>query len=131
VGLFGVRYAAAVPLRSAISVRAPVVERLAARGQRVGYGGARAPVEGQLAVVRCGYGDGFPRVAWPERGILSVGMQYTIVTRVAGWEESGVQLVDAETDLDRFAATAGIGAHELVVRLGQGRAQHAHLLAGS
>lgn len=130
VGTFGFRFGTGPPLRSAISVTAPLVERLPACGQRIGYGSVRAPSDGWLAVLRCGYSDGFPRGSWPDLGILSVGMQYTIVTSLGGWDAGSVKLVGAETDLDHLAAGAGIGEHELVLRLAHGRTDHSNSLAG-
>jgi len=132
IGMFGVRYAGGpVGVRCALSVRAPIVQEVAARGQRVGYGSTRAPDDGVVAVVRCGYADGFPRGSWPDLGVLAVGMQYTIVTSAAGWPEGVVRLVGVDTNLDSFAAGAGIDPHELVVRLGQGRAERANPPAGA
>jgi alanine racemase len=132
IGLFGFRFVHGPRgVRSALSVTAPIVQQFAAQGQRVGYGGARAPSEGRLAVLRLGYADGFPRGAWPELGILAVGMQYTIVTSPGGWTTPTVKLLGSDSDLDAFATGAGIGPHELVIRLGHGRSERAHPSAGA
>jgi alanine racemase len=132
IGLFGFRYVnGPQDVRCALTVRAPIVQEFAAQGQRAGYGGARAPAEGRIAVLRLGYADGFPRGAWPELGILAVGMQYTIVTSPGGWTTPTVKLLGSDSDLDAFALGAGIGPHELVIRLGHGRSERAHPGAGA
>jgi alanine racemase len=122
IGLFGARFGTGVPVESAIAVRAPVVEAFEAHGQRVGYGVARAPNEGYLATVRCGYGDGFPRVASGEVGILAIGMQFMTVHRDEPIRGTTLDLIDRDTDLDRLAASAGIAVHQLVAGLGLGQA---------
>ena len=90
-----------------------------ARGQLVGYGTRRAPQGGWLTVVRCGYGDGFPRVDASVGSIVGCGMQYTIAHAIltVGPE---VELVGADTNLDALATAAQIAPHEVVVRLGMG-----------
>jgi alanine racemase len=120
VGLFGFRFGAALPgVAGTLRVRAPVVRTVPAEGQLTSYGTARAPREGWLVVVRCGYGDGFPRVAQPWDGVLAVGMQYAVLHRMAPPEQAEITLLDETTDLDGLAQAARIGPHELVVRLGQ------------
>ena len=86
------------------------------------YGTARAPRGGWLVVVRCGYGDGFPRVAQPWGEVLAVGMQYAVLHRIARPEQAEITLLDETTDLDGLAQAARIGPHELIVRLGQAQA---------
>jgi alanine racemase len=122
VGLFGARFGTGARVESAIAVRAPVVETCVARGQRVGYGVARAPNDGYLATVRCGYGDGFPRVASGELRILAIGMQFTTVHRDEPSGGAMLPLIERDTNLDRLAASAGIAVHQLVAGLGLGRA---------
>jgi alanine racemase len=117
VALFGARFGADVPVASALRVRAPVVEVHRADGQRTGYGLGRAPHDGYLALVRCGYGDGFPRFRDEATGVLAVGMQFTTL-HLAQPPEGPVDLIDASTDLDALAARAGTSVHELVVGLG-------------
>ena len=117
VGLFGARYGSNIDVTSAVALRAPVVEVLEARGQFVGYGTGRAPEEGYLAVVRCGYSDGFPRVRDATGGVLAVGMQFTTLHR-SEVPSGTVDLIEGGTDLDALAASGGISVHELVVNLG-------------
>lgn len=117
-GLFGFRFGAQLAVASALRVRAPVVERLPARGQRVGYGMQHAPEHGYLTVVRCGYGDGFPRFRSRQFGLLAVGMQFATYHGDQRAQEATLELIGPDTDLDAFAAAAGIAPHELVVRLG-------------
>jgi len=118
VGLFGARSTSGPEaLRCAIRLEAPIVARLPSAGQPVGYAGVRAPDEGYLEVARCGYGDGFVRVTGVH-GILSVGMQYTVLWRRNLSADKSVVLLDAANDLNELAHAAGIAPHELVVRLG-------------
>lgn len=119
VGLFGARYGSGLSeVRCALRLEAPVVRRLESRGQLVGYSAVRAPGEGHLHVVRCGYGDGFARVSEPATGILFVGMQYTVVWRSRRHKEERLCLLDADTDLDALAQAAGVTPHELILALG-------------
>lgn len=120
VGLFGARFGSHVAVASAIAVDAPIVETHAAVGQFVGYGIDRAPFAGHLAVVRCGYGDGFPRIRGTFTGVLAVGMQFATVHRGLAFGGETLELVGARTDLDRLAGSAGISVHELVTGLGRG-----------
>ena len=116
VGLFGARLGAAVDNRCAIRLVAPVVRHYEA-GQTgwAGYGDTAAG-EHSVAVLRCGYGDGFPKGMAGSADILSVGMQYT--ARVShGDDERRVCLIGEADDVDELAARAGIGPHELVVGL--------------
>ncbi len=117
--LFGFRFALGpASVKAAFRVQAPVVDRISARGQRVGYGPTFAPGEGTLAVVRCGYGDGFPRAAGTDDAILFVGMQYSTLVRPEGFADDSIALIHAETDLDALARAARCAPHEIVVRLG-------------
>jgi alanine racemase len=107
-----------VAVKSALRVLAPVVDRLPARGQRVGYGAHFAPEGGTLAIVRCGYGDGFPRASGTGDAILFVGMQYTTLVRAEGFAGESIPLVHAETDLDALARASSCAPQEVIVRLG-------------
>jgi alanine racemase len=118
VGLFGSGAARVAGLACALSVCAPIVRVVPAEGQLVGYGLTRAPLEGFLQVVRCGYGDGFPRIAEPFGSLLTVGMQYTVATSAARSKSAFVDLISPATDLDALAAAARLAPHEVVVRLG-------------
>ncbi len=123
IGMFGFRFGAPLPaVASALRVRAQIARVVPARGQLMGYGTALAPESGFLVVVRCGYGDGFPRVADPRTGILAVGMQYAVAHREVAPDERHLALIDETTDLDLLAAAAHSGAHEIVVRAGHAAA---------
>jgi len=117
VALFGARFGSRVASASAIRLRAPLVEVHPARGQRTGYGTHRAPQGGFVAVVRCGFGDGFPRVRDERNGVLAVGMQFTTL-RCREAPENDIEVLGESTDLDALAALAGISVHQLVVGLG-------------
>jgi alanine racemase len=117
--LFGFRFThGPAGVKSALRVQAPVVDRIPARGQRVGYGAHFAPQEGTLAIVRCGYGDGFPRAVGSDDAILFVGMQYATLLRPEGFTDESIALVHAETDLDALARSSNCVPQELIVRLG-------------
>jgi len=118
VGLFGSGASRVAGLACALSIRAAVVRVMPAEGQLVGYGLVRAPLEGYLQIVRCGYGDGFPRIVEPFGSLLTVGMQYAVVAAQARTSDAFVDLMTPATDLDALAAAAGLGPHEVVVRLG-------------
>ncbi|MGH7706841.1 MAG: alanine racemase [Vulcanimicrobiaceae bacterium] len=125
VGLFGARLGAGPgELRCAIVVRAPLIRAEPARGQLVGYGTLRAPMAGFLAVVRCGYGDGFPRVRpGAAEPILSVGMQYAVLCATLKFNGPDLELLGSGSDIDALADAAGIAPQEAVVRLGVGANQ--------
>jgi alanine racemase len=118
LGLFGARFGANVGVVSALRVCAPIVERDRAHGQRTGYGLHRAPKEGYVAVVRCGYGDGFPPLRDRHIGVLAVGMQFTTVYSCEAFAKDSLALIDRNTDLDALARASRIGPHQLVVALG-------------
>lgn len=119
VGLFGSRSGVSpAGVSCALEVCAPVVTRMPSRGQYVGYGDVQAPDHGTLTVVRCGYGDGFPRVTGTSVRVLNVGMQYTVVWHENFTDNPNVVLIDRQTDLDELARAAGVNPHEVVVRLG-------------
>lgn len=114
-GLFGGRLGSPVATRCAIAVRAPVVRRYRAGEARwAGYGDRPVPVGRPLAVLRCGYGDGFPQELADSADILAVGMQYT--TRALGTGDPSL-LIGPEDDLDALAARARRSVHQLVVGL--------------
>jgi len=121
IGLFGARFGSRIGVRSAIDVVAPIVETIPARGQRVGYGLARAPQDGYLTVLRCGYGDGFPRIRVPFGNVLATGMQFTTIHTSAPLAGNTHPLMNGETDLDTLADAAQTSVHELVVGLGRRR----------
>ncbi len=117
VGLFGARLGASVDNRCALRLTAPLVRRFEpGRIGWAGYGDAAVPPDRTVAVLRSGYGDGFPKNMVDGADILSVGMQYT--TRVV---RDGIDpriLIGPDDDVDRLAGRAGIGSHELVLGLG-------------
>ena len=116
IGLFGARLGSSVDTACAIRVIAPVVRRFG-RGATgwAGYGDTPVPADRPIAVLRCGYGDGFPQALAGAADILSVGMQYT--ARVMHDGVDARLLVGASFDLDRMAARAKITPHALVVGL--------------
>ena len=116
VGLFGARLGAPVDNRCALRVTAPVVRRFAP-GQIgwAGYGDVPVPGDRSVAVLRSGYGDGFPKKMVDGVDILSVGMQYT--TRVMHDGADPRILIGPDDDVDRLAVRAGIGSHELLLGL--------------
>ena len=116
VGLFGSRLGAPVDNRCALRVVAPVVRRLGPGEVRwAGYGDTSVTRDASLFVLRCGYGDGFPKTLAGTADILSVGMQYT--TRLASDGADARVLIGSTDDVDGLAVNAGITPHELVVGL--------------
>ena len=118
VGLFGARLGGAVATRNALRVSAPIVRRLGPGAfPWAGYGETAVPPDRSGAVLRCGYGDGFPRTLAGNADILSVGMQYTV--RLIDHGRDPRVLIGADDEVDALAARAGVSAHELVVGLGR------------
>ena len=115
VGLFGARLGSSVDNRCALRVAGPVVRRFdPGEASWAGYGDT--PVEDRpVVVLRCGYGDGFPKALADGADILSVGMQFT--ARVLHDGADPRVLVGASDDVDELAARAGMTSHELVVGL--------------
>jgi len=116
VGLFGARLSSTVAISCALRVVAPVVRRFApGEAGWAGYGETPVAPDRPVAVLRCGYGDGFPKTLAGGADILSVGMQYT--TRFADVGGDVGVLIGGADDVDELAARAGITPHELVVGL--------------
>lgn len=116
IGLFGGRLGTRLETRCALRVQAPLVRLYAPHTVRfAGYGDRRIPDASEIAVLRCGYGDGYPKGMAGEADILAVGMQYTTRVRHAGVDPCA--LIGGADDLDALAAQAGITPHELVVGL--------------
>jgi len=117
-GLFGARIGGAVATGCAIRVDAPLVAWYPRGTVRwAGYGETPVPAHRGVAVLRCGYGDGYPKELAGDDDILSVGMQYT--TRLAESAAGEHALIDERSDLDQLAFRAGLGAHELILGLAQ------------
>jgi alanine racemase len=116
VGLFGSRLGSSVDTRCALRVTAPVVRRFGpGEVGWAGYGDVAVAADRSVAVLRCGYGDGFPKALADGADILAVGMQYT--TRIPHDGTDVRVLIDGADDVDELAARAGISPHELVVGL--------------
>ncbi|GAC1655028.1 MAG: hypothetical protein NVS9B12_05940 [Vulcanimicrobiaceae bacterium] len=131
VGLFGSTGGAKVPgVRCALKVVAPVVKTEVLRaGTKVGYGQGKMEKDGLLLTVRCGYADGLPKGLAESSDILSVGMQYALVRAPREpFESATLSLLDAATDLDAFALSAGTGAHEIVTAFGNAKTS-SHVLS--
>jgi alanine racemase len=116
IGVFGARLGGNVAPTCAIRVDAPVVDWYAPGIVGwAGYGDVRVPVNCGVAVVRCGYGDGFPKKLAGADDILSVGMQYT--TCLADSPRREHALIDERSDLDLLADRLGVGPHEIITGL--------------
>jgi len=116
VGLFGARLGSSVESRCALRVVAPVVRRFApGEAGWAGYGETTVGENRSVVVLRCGYGDGFPKALSDGADILSVGMQFTV--RVVSPGADPRVLVGAADDVDRLAARAGMIPQEFVVGL--------------
>jgi len=116
IGLFGARAGASIDNRCALRLTAPVVRTFApgATGW-AGYGDTRVLPDRRVAVLRCGYGDGFPMNLADGVDILSVGMQYT--ARVMHEGVDARVMIGAADDVDSLAARSGLLPHQLVVGL--------------
>ncbi len=115
-GLFGARLGAPVATRCALRLRAPLVRDYPPGGIGwAGYGDRPVGPGAHVAVLRCGYGDGWPQGMAGTADILAVGMQYT--TRLSHRGLDPCVLIGEDDDLDALAARAGISSHELVVGL--------------
>jgi alanine racemase len=123
------------PLHPVLHLSAPVVEiRALSAGETVGYGAtfrARRPT--RLAVVGMGYADGLPRTASsriaarigafmaPVVGQLSMEwltLDVTDVPEALCHRGSWVSFLDEGTTVDDLADATGVGAQELLLRLG-------------
>jgi len=120
VGLFGATGGPRVPgLTNALRLSGEVVRvETYPAGTRIGYGGRAFDAPARVAMIRCGYGDGYPKDAAGLDDILSVGMQYTLMAAGAATPGASVRLLDEGTDLDAFAANADRSVHEIVTTLG-------------
>jgi alanine racemase len=117
-GLFGAKLGAKVATTCAIRVDAPVTRWFAPGAIRwAGYGEVNVPANRGVAVLRCGYGDGFPKELAGDDDILSVGMQYT--ARLAENATREYALIDENSDLDELARRVGLGPHEFIVGIAQ------------
>lgn len=116
IGLFGARLGASVDNHCALRVTAPVVRRFApGEAGWAGYGDTAVRPGVAVAVLRCGYGDGFPLNLADGVDILAVGMQYTSRAVREGTDVRA--LIGGGEDVDALAARARITPHELVVGL--------------
>jgi alanine racemase len=117
-GSFGARLGGNVAAACASRVDAPVVQWFAPGTPRwAGYGGVAVPAHRGVAVLRCGYGDGFPKELVGDDDILSVGMQFT--TRLSENTFREHALIDERSNFDQIAGRVGLGPHELLVGLAQ------------
>ncbi len=117
-GIFGARLGGKVATTCAIRVDAPVVQWFAPGTIRwAGYGDVPVPAHRGVAVLRCGYGDGFPKELAGDDDILSVGMQYT--ARLADTGTGEYALIDEQSSLDELARRVGLGPHEFIIGLAQ------------
>jgi alanine racemase len=84
-GLVGIDPSGTVPLRSAMTLTAPVVSvRSVPAGTAVGYGHTwRAPAATRLALVPLGYADGLPRLASGRASVLVAGNRCPVVGRIS------------------------------------------------
>jgi alanine racemase len=115
-GLFGSSLGGPVAATCAIRIEARVVQRFAPGSILwAGYGNVAVPANRAVAVLRCGYGDGFPKELAGADDILSVGMQYTTVLTENTIGEYA--LIDERSNLDRLASRVGLDPHELIVGL--------------
>ena len=123
------RSAASLKLKPAMSLKSEIigVQSLKA-GERVGYGGTyTASKNERIAVVACGYADGYPRAAGTDTPILVAGQRTRVVGRVS-MDKITVDVTDIELarvgtpvelwgtqlPVDEVAAAAGTIGYELL-----------------
>lgn len=120
--------AAHLELRPVMSLMSEVISlQQVAKGCGVGYGSRwRAPQDMQVAVVACGYADGYPRLAPDGTPVVIAGQRLELVGRVSmemltvavtGTPiELGapVELWGAQVSVDEVADAAGTIAYELL-----------------
>lgn len=125
----GPRTAAEYGLRPAMQLCSEIIAlQKVSAGQRVGYGSRwQAPIDSTIAVVACGYADGYPRHApdgtptWvnghvaPLAGRVSMDMLTIDVTHIPGAQVgSVVQLWGEQLPVDTVAGHCGTIAYELL-----------------
>jgi alanine racemase len=116
IGLFGARQGAPVETRCAPRLEAPLVRRYGpGEVHWAGYGDRPIGPQDEAVVLRCGYGDGWPKGMAGSADILAVGMQYT--TRLWHAGADPCVLIGEADDLDELAVRAGMSPLELVVGL--------------
>lgn len=113
-GLFGGRFGRAIDTKCAISMSAPVVGRFAPGAYKAaGYENRDVRPDQSITLIRCGYGDGFPRSAAGLGDVISVGMQYIVLAGNASTDE--YSLLASQDGLDEKAASFGTSVHELII----------------
>ncbi|NPD04159.1 alanine racemase [Nocardioides sp. zg-1308] len=110
-GLVGIDPTGTTPLRSGLTLTAPVVSvRRVRAGAGVGYGHAwTAPVATHLALLPLGYADGLPRVAAGRAEVLLRGRRRPVVGRIS-MDQVVVDLGDDPVQPGETATVLGPGA---------------------
>ncbi|WP_322920418.1 alanine racemase [Nocardioides renjunii] len=110
-GLVGIDPTGTTPLRSGLTLTAPVVSvRRVRAGAGVGYGHAwTAPVATHLALLPLGYADGLPRVAAGRAEVLLRGRRRPVVGRIS-MDQVVVDLGDDPVQSGETATVLGPGA---------------------
>lgn len=116
IGLFGASMGGP-RLECALRIEAPVTDVL--RSDAVSSAGYRGVVNlplPWLVVVRCGYSDGLPTRLAGTNNIVSIGMQYAVLSRSAPQRVGEtLRLLDETSDLCMFLENTGITPHEFIV----------------
>lgn len=109
-GLVGIDPTGTTPLRSGLTLTAPVVSvRRVRSGARVGYGHAwTAPAATNLALLPLGYADGLPRVASGRAEVLLRGRRRSLVGRIS-MDQVVVHLGDDHAEPGDTATVLGPG----------------------
>ena len=133
------RSAASLKLKAAMTLSTEIigVQSLKA-GERVGYGGTyTASRSERIAVIACGYADGYPRSAGTGTPILVAGQRTRVVGRVSmdkitvdvtdielARAGSPVELWGAQLPVDEVAAAAGTIGYELLTAVAPRVSRH-------
>lgn len=109
-GLVGIDPTGTTPLRSGLTLTAPVVAvRRVRAGSGVGYGHTwTAPAATNLALLPLGYADGLPRVASGRAEVLLRGRRRPVVGRIS-MDQVVVDLGDDHVELGETATVFGPG----------------------
>ena len=132
--------ATALGLQAVMSLKSHVISvRKVLQGQSVGYGSTwTAESDTDVAVIACGYGDGYPRAIQPNTPILIDGQRTRILGRVSmdlivvdltdinAVIGSEVELWGKNISVDEIAHCAGTIGYELLCNITQ-RVERIHL----
>jgi len=125
--------AAALGLQAVMSFKSHVISiRKVSQGESVGYGSLwTAESDTDVAVIACGYGDGYPRIIQPNTPVMVAGKRTRIlgrvsmdlivvdVTNIKAEIGSEVELWGKNISVDEIAHSVGTIGYELLCNVTQ------------